>query len=134
MPSFFFIFKNTIKNICLAIFFASIAFAMIKFFSFEMALVFAVFTFISDAISTRISTRKGFVEKNPLYIMLRTRLNFTKSVIVYALVYVSFLGVMHLSNMLFEALLVIGLVHGFGFIHNTLGLFIQKSQEKLTVK
>jgi len=108
---------------------------MIKFGSLGYVLFVAIVSFCADAISTIICTRNGFFEKNPLYTVFQKRFDLTSSIILSGIVYVLFLGIMHYEfDMLFEAIVVIRIVHGYGSISNTIILFIQKSHGEMTVK
>jgi len=130
--SLFFILKNISKNICLALVLGAIAFVMIKFGSLEYVLFVAMVSFCADATSTIICTKRGFFEKNPLYMVFQKRFNLTSSIILSGIVYVLFLGVMHYSfDMLIEAITVIGVVHGYGTISNLSTLFRSKGTKFL---
>lgn len=122
MATSFFILKNIFRCICIAIFLGTVVFFMIKFLSLEQSVFLAVLLFCMDAITTVVCTRRGFHEKNPLYMALRKRLSFTKSVIVSGVVYVSFFGVMYLSEMLFEAFVITTTIHCYGMISNIVTL------------
>lgn len=119
MTTSFFILKNIFRYICTAIFLGTVVFFMIKFLSLDQSVFLAILLFCMDAITTVICTRKGFFEKNPLYMTLRKRLSFTKSLIVSGIVYVSFFGVMYLSGILFEAFVISAVVNCYGMISNS---------------
>ncbi len=112
----------------------TISFVMVQFLSLEYVLFVAIVSFCADATSTIICTRKGFFEKHLLYAALRKKLDFSRSIAMSGIVYVSFLGAMHLCGMLFEGIVAIGVLHGYGSISNTTTLFMQKSQVGATVK
>lgn len=118
--SLFLFSSKILKNICLAVLLGSAAFVLTKsYLPLEYVLFFAIISFCADAVSTKVCTRNGFVEKNPLYIILRKKLSLNKSAIIYGIIYIAFVGIMYWFGMLLEGTALIIVIHGYCSISNT---------------